>query len=210
MKIFLKNIGAGRLAGIAMLHNSTSTFGVCSQPRRHSFARTKSGTGLCQDYCICIIRDCVPRNFCPTYESENSVCPPCRPDLTVFLPPSPPRSRPPSSSSRNSTRVTLHLAPVSRVVGSYSQRFERTRDTASPFLSFPSALSCPDLPLFIRSLQGRKRIVEASRVDRPAIAWQLFDPRPEKSMFALDTFAMFSGYFWDSLLLSIHLSLFFG
>lgn len=85
--------------------------------------------------------------------------------------------------------VTLHLAPVSRVVGSYSQRFERTRDdTVSPFLSFPSALSCPGLPLFIRSmsLQGRKRIVEVSRVDRPAIAWQLLDPRSEKSTFAGD------------------------
>lgn len=48
----------------------------CSRQRRHSFARTKPSTGLRQDYCICIIRDCVPRNFCPTYESENSVCPP--------------------------------------------------------------------------------------------------------------------------------------
>lgn len=48
--------------------------------------------------------------------------------------------RPPSSSSRNFTRITLHLAPVSRAVGSYSRRFERTRDdTVSPFLPLPFA-----------------------------------------------------------------------
>lgn len=66
----------------AMLHNSTSTSGIRSRagtpvPQDQVF------TGLRQDYCICIICDCVPRNFCRTYESENSVCPPspgsCRP-----------------------------------------------------------------------------------------------------------------------------------
>lgn len=51
-----------------------------------------------------------------------------------------------------------------------------------PFLPLPSTLSCPDLPLFIRSmsLQGRKRIVEAPRVDRLTIAWLFFDPTTRK------------------------------
>lgn len=93
------------------IRRCTSTFGLCSRSRRHSFARTKPGTGLRQDYCICIIRDCVPRNFCPTYESENSVLS-FFSDLAFCLSFTviSPVARPPSSSSENSTRVTLHLA----------------------------------------------------------------------------------------------------
>lgn len=91
---------------------------------------------------------------------------------------------PPSSSSRNSTRVTLHLASVSRVVGSYSRRFERTRnDTVSP-LSLPffrSILSRP--PSFYSiPLQERKRMIEMPRVDRPSslMALLFFDLRVKK------------------------------
>jgi len=144
------------------MYNSTSTFGVCSQPMSHSFARTKPG--LHQDYCICIIRDCVPRTSVRHTRARTmfALFLPCHLSSAVTSP----IARPPSSSSENSTRVTLHLASVSRAVGSYSRRFERTRDdTVSPFLPLPLALSCPDLSLFIRSMsfQGRKRLVEAPR-----------------------------------------------
>lgn len=72
-----------------------------------------------------------------------------------------------------STGVTLHLAPVSRVVGSYSRRFERTPKaiSVSPFSPF-RRLYLVRTSLFIHSipLQQRKRIAETTttRVDRPS------------------------------------------
>lgn len=43
--------------------------------------------GLHRDYCICIICDCVPRNFWPTYEDSvrRSLLPPRLPNGTTFL-----------------------------------------------------------------------------------------------------------------------------
>lgn len=117
-------------------------------------------------------------------ESENSVCPPSPILLSFFRRLTTPVAHPPSSSSRNSTRVTLHLASVSRIVGSYSRRFERTRnDTVSP-LSLPffsSILSRP--PSFYSiPLQERKRMIEMPRVDRPSslMALLFFDLRVKK------------------------------
>ena len=168
------------------IRRCTSTFGLCSRSRRHSFARTKPGTGLRQDYCICIIRDCVPRNFCPTYESENSVLS-FFSDLAVFLSLSSPRSHVlPLTLQGTPPESLCTWPPVSRAVGSYSRRFERTRDDTVSLPLFPpsSILSRP--PSFYSldvSSREEKNSRSAVRVN-PTIAWLLFDPRREKSTFA--------------------------
>lgn len=131
------------------IRRCTSTFGLCSRSRRHSFARTKPGTGLRQDYCICIIRDCVPRNFCPTYESENSVLS-FFSDLAVFLSLSSPRSHVlPLPLQGTPPESLCTWPPVSRAVGSYSRRFERTRDDTVSLPLFPPFLYLVQTSLFL-------------------------------------------------------------
>lgn len=155
-----------------MLHNSTSTFGVCSRSRRHSFARTKPGTGLRQDYCICIIRDCVPRNFfCPTYESENSVCPSSPILLSFFHCHLPGRTSSLSSSSGNFTRVTLHLAPcfssrwqLLAVLRTNSRRYRLPLSFPSSILSRPPSFYSLDVSS--REEKNSRSAVSQSSDDR--------------------------------------------
>lgn len=71
--------------------------------------------------------------------------------------------------------VTLHLAPVSRVVGSYSRRFERTHggDIGLSLASLSSTLSCPDLPFYSLDApfsggKERSTTTTTARVDRPS------------------------------------------
>lgn len=90
-------------------------------------------------------------------ESENSVCPPSPILPSFFRRLTTPVAHPPSSSSKNSTRVTLHLASVSRVVGSYSRRFERTRnDTVSPSFSPLLQLYLVQTSLFLLDTPSRE------------------------------------------------------
>ena len=64
------NYRAGLASPAAMLHDPTmSSFGVYSGHPFGTFGGRLS-SGLSQDYCICIICDCVPRNFWPTYEDS--------------------------------------------------------------------------------------------------------------------------------------------
>lgn len=71
------------LAGISHVVLFDVHFG-CLFMAEDLFARTKSGCHQwLQNYCICIICDCVPRNFCPTYERE--FCLSFFSNLTVFL-----------------------------------------------------------------------------------------------------------------------------
>lgn len=63
-------------------------------------------------------------------------------------------AHPRSSSSRNSFRLTLHLAPVSRVADSNSQRFGRTRYRLSHFFFFSSILSRLSFLFASMPLQG--------------------------------------------------------
>lgn len=120
-------------------------------------------------------------------ESENSVCPPS-PILPVFLPPSYYSNRA-SSFLLFKELYQSHFAPglcfSSRWQLLATLRANSKRYRLPLFLSLSSTLSCPDLPLSTRSisLQGRKRMVEMPRVDRPSnltIALLFFDPRAKK------------------------------
>jgi len=86
---------------------------------------------------------------------------------TLFaLRPSPVLQCPPSFSSRNSTGVTLHLAPVSRTVASYPLRPNSRRYRLPLPPPFASILSEP--PSFY-SLRVRSRVKKNARNGRHAV-----------------------------------------
>jgi hypothetical protein len=113
-----------------MLHNSTSILAFA-----RTLIRQDRQPSVGQDYCICIICDCVPRNFCRTYESENSVCPPSPGSCTV------PRAPPPTHRSSPAPSLFLfkelyrsHFAPGS----CFSEPLAATRDAPAELEAIPS------------------------------------------------------------------------
>lgn len=128
------NVISRRLS--AMLHNSTFTFGRPFLGRGRSFARTKTRTAVrfqdCSAYILCM------RLYSEKLLSDiraRELCLSSFPDLVVFLRAVTlvPRRVLPSPYLENSTgegkgrRESLCTwLPISRVVGSYSRRSERT------------------------------------------------------------------------------------